>query len=277
MSSYTKGSSYEDLILNVCKTISKKNSFTVFDLSKRKNLSGAACVEHNIDIYWHFLYKGKQYKIIIECKNVDSGVKKEQVATLDSIAKDLGDVIPIIVTTKKFQSGAFTYAEKKEISAFVCNILDEEDWKGRIKTFSFDIESESFFFKKVNLCINADYVRTNKIEKSVLEKINSHNSYLCISGEEPISYHSVFKNNIYQYNKDSSKIEVLLDNAFVVYFFDETIRIKVDKIQFDDIQIRREHELFEYDASENILAKIIDVNEKTKYIIMNDGTIKPFD
>jgi len=70
---------------------------------------------HYIDVYVEFHFAGNKYRIIIECKNWNSKVKKAQVATLKSIIDDIGVEKGIIVSKMGFQKGAYNLASFSNI------------------------------------------------------------------------------------------------------------------------------------------------------------------
>jgi transposase len=73
---------------------------------------------HKIDVFATFMRDQINYKIIVECKNWASRVKKEQVMTLASIVEDIGAEKGIIISKEGFQKGAYKAASQRNIDLF---------------------------------------------------------------------------------------------------------------------------------------------------------------
>ena len=71
---------------------------------------------YQIDVYASFTAMGLEYKILCECKQYKSKVKREIVQTLEGKIRSLGVHRGIILSTSGFQSGAITYAKEHGIA-----------------------------------------------------------------------------------------------------------------------------------------------------------------
>lgn len=86
--------------------------------------------KYQIDIYATFKALNVDFKIICECKQYSSPVKREPVVTLADKVKSLGAHKGILMSTCKFQSGAVQYA--KEVGIALIEVFDND-----LKYYSF--------------------------------------------------------------------------------------------------------------------------------------------
>lgn len=83
---------------------------------------GKTGVEHQIDVYWEFEYAGVRYRTILEVKDWNSKVKKEQIMGFKSKLDDItGASAGIFVSKGGFQKGAIEYAKVHGIKLFLIN------------------------------------------------------------------------------------------------------------------------------------------------------------
>lgn len=81
---------------------------------------------HRIDVLVSFERDGIDYKIIVECKNWTSRVKKEQVMTLATIIDDIGAEKGIIISKEGFQEGAYKATEQRNIDLLTFRELEDK-------------------------------------------------------------------------------------------------------------------------------------------------------
>ena len=212
MSNKSKGTKYEKYIEKICKSIQSYNCFDLIELSQNKIIKGESGVEHQIDVYWDFIFNTIRFKCIFECKDYGSRISKDKIATLDSISKDIPNSIPIIVSTKGFQSGAQAYEKAKRVTPFICRELSDDDWQDRAKVFEIHliiigkphvnirVESVDRFhpndngktnsvcltnYKETKLC---DYEKG--IEVSILDYVKEWLKIDCIDRQETIHFNN---------------------------------------------------------------------------------------
>ena len=77
----------------------------------------------NIDIYYEFERAEVRHRVIIECKDWNHPVKREQINSLESKVRDIPGVIGVIVSKAGYQSGAINFAQKKGILALTIDEL----------------------------------------------------------------------------------------------------------------------------------------------------------
>lgn len=86
-------------------------------------IKGKSNAVHQIDVYWEFLLAGVKYKTCIECKHLNSSVKKSHIAAFATVLDDIGNTTGIFATTIGFQQGAIQLARQKDIRLILVNQL----------------------------------------------------------------------------------------------------------------------------------------------------------
>ena len=82
--------------------------------------------DYQVDVYSEFtIFGGSKIKVLVECKQYNSQVKRERVELLYSRLQSTGSHKGILMTTAQFQSGALRFAEKHGITLIeVMNTCD---------------------------------------------------------------------------------------------------------------------------------------------------------
>lgn len=88
------------------------NDFKIEHDAKIKTHDGT----FQIDIFASFTALGVEFKILCECKQFSSKVKRERVELLEGRLRDLGMNKGVLLSTCGFQSGALKYAKKHGIA-----------------------------------------------------------------------------------------------------------------------------------------------------------------
>lgn len=87
-------------------------------------------IERQFDLYWEHEEFGTLKKSMIECKDYQNGVSIERVDALIGKMIDFPDIIPILATSFRYQSGALQKAKNHHIEIMVVREEDlEKDWK----------------------------------------------------------------------------------------------------------------------------------------------------
>ena len=86
-------------------------------------------IDRQFDVYWEYELGGIVYKSIIECKDYKSSITLEKIDALIGKLDDLPDITPIFATTKGYQSGARSKAEKHKINLLVVREQNDNDWQ----------------------------------------------------------------------------------------------------------------------------------------------------
>lgn len=80
-------------------------------------LKGITGENYQIDVYYEFVRAGVRHRVIIECKDWQSPVKREDVNALESKVRDIPGVIGVIISKSGYQSGAINFSRQKGILA----------------------------------------------------------------------------------------------------------------------------------------------------------------
>ena len=86
-------------------------------------LKGITGAKYQIDVYYEFERAGVRHRVIIECKDWKSPVKREQISVLESKVRDIPGVIGVFISKAGYQSGAINFANKKGILALTIEEL----------------------------------------------------------------------------------------------------------------------------------------------------------
>ncbi|NRO52642.1 hypothetical protein IMAU50024_01188 [Lactobacillus helveticus] len=156
-----QGTKYEEFCTEVVKRLKEQgDNFLNVKLENIKHddhIVGKTGVKHQIDI--HADYKDKDGKITpidIECKDYESNVPMEKIATLDSVARDIG-AMPVFMAKIGYQSGAQIYAQKLDTPIKTFKVTDpkQASWieANRIRTIHIQMNSVEYISKGINISL----------------------------------------------------------------------------------------------------------------------------
>ena len=86
-------------------------------------LKGISGEVYQIDVYYEFERAGIRHRVIIECKDWKSPVKREVINALESKVRDIPGVIGVIISRSGYQSGAINFSRQKGILALTSDEL----------------------------------------------------------------------------------------------------------------------------------------------------------
>lgn len=86
-------------------------------------LRGISGEDYQIDVYYEFVRAGVRHRVIIECKDWKSSVKREVINALESKVRDIPGVIGVIISRSGYQSGAINLAKQNGILALTSDEL----------------------------------------------------------------------------------------------------------------------------------------------------------
>ena len=273
MSSKSKGTEYEKYIEKICKSINSYRCFTLIELTQNKIIKGTSGVSHQIDVYWEFVLDKNKYKCIFECKNYNSKISKDKIATLDSISKDIPDSLPIIVSTKGFQSGAKEYAKAKGVTPFICRVLKDDDLQDRVR--SFEIHLIILGKPKVNVKVTKDdqWCKENGYNNFNMTKIKDFT--ICDYSTQQSYLLYDFIENWIKSNYEDRTETIHFDNAFLVYELD-SVNFKFTDLIVSVIYEKTE-EVIRVNGDDYVQGLLIDVLNNHRSIVYKTGEIKPLD
>jgi hypothetical protein len=121
MSSNSKN--YEILTKEIHEALLRNDGVENINVRHDVKIKGKSGATHQIDVYWEFRLACVKYKTCIECKQLNSTVKKMHVASFAAILDDIGNATGIFATTIGFQKGAVQLAQQKGIRLVLVNSL----------------------------------------------------------------------------------------------------------------------------------------------------------
>ena len=86
---------------------------------------------HQIDVYWEFCLGGVTHRVIVQAKTWNNPIRKVDVFTFKGVLDDIPGTIGIMVTSSRYQKGAFEVANAAGI--MICNL--QEDLSPNITMF----------------------------------------------------------------------------------------------------------------------------------------------
>ncbi len=108
---------FEDFCLERLKDYAEMKGWLDFSITHNVKLK-AYDGTYQIDVYATFRFMELDFKVLCECKQFKSPVKRDIVALLDGKIRSLGAQKGIICSTSGFQKGAIKYAKEHGIALF---------------------------------------------------------------------------------------------------------------------------------------------------------------
>lgn len=158
-----QGTKYEEFCTEVVKRLKAQGddflNVEVEDVSHDDHIVGKTGVKHQIDIHADYKDKdGKVTPIDIECKDYASNVPMEKIATLDSVARDIG-AMPVFMARVGYQSGAQLYAKNLDtpIRTFKVNDPEHASWakSHRLRTVHTHMNIVIYALKSFTICVKS--------------------------------------------------------------------------------------------------------------------------
>ena len=108
---------FEEFCLERLKDYAEMKEWKDFNIKNNVKLK-AHDGTYQIDVYATFRFMELDFKVLCECKQFKSPVKRDVVALLDGKIRSLGAQKGIICSTSGFQKGAIKYAKEHGIALF---------------------------------------------------------------------------------------------------------------------------------------------------------------
>lgn len=138
-----QGTEYELFVKDVYECLNKADGLSDVEIKHDVKLTGAAGVEHQIDVYWSFKFGGVEYRVAVECKDYNSHVSKDKIQSFHAVLNDLGNIHGIFASRMGFQRGAIQYAEKYGIQLMEIRNPVEADWDGKMKNINIELKTRT--------------------------------------------------------------------------------------------------------------------------------------
>lgn len=231
------GIPYEVLTRDIFNQIVNKDSINNIAIQHNVEIQGKD-TKHQIDVYWEFEKGGITYRAIIQSKDWNSNVKKEQVLTFKAILDDLPyGTIGIMVSQKGFQIGAKEFAQKNNILLYTLRKPDIKDYSTDLKHYNIKMGIKRPYVNNCTIVLDKDWLNVNEI--------NQDDAKITVASQKPLKVYEI-NNKEYNYlttldayitqisfetGYDIKFIEKHFDNLFILkQDTDVSIYLKVSKI-----------------------------------------------
>lgn len=217
------GTEYELFVKDVYDTLLKEDGITV-NIEIHKNIKGISGANHEIDLYWEFVHKGKTYKTSIECKDYSRKISKGLIAEYYGKLDDIPGLNGIIATKVGYQKGAKQFADHYKIQTLLVKVPTKEDFDENaslevcvklntdcrvFQNINLELEyelSENKHFVGPKIKVNGETTRIKDIDRKFEGTINQFMQLDEI--QEQIT------NNL---NDGKAKVKIDFTNAFWIY------------------------------------------------------------
>lgn len=134
-------------------------------------LTGKSGSTHQIDVYWEFTLAGVRHRVAVECKDYNSPIKKEKIATFKGVLDDIaGNIQGIYASRVGYQSGALKFAESCGIQPMIIRKPTDEDWEGYIRDIYINVHMFTHENTRVHFECDLEWIKDNMSELSKAEK-----------------------------------------------------------------------------------------------------------
>ena len=155
---------YELLVTEILQAIVNSEGYENIRVEHNVEIIGRSGASHQMDVFWEFKIAGTTYRTCVECKNLQSSIKKTHVAAFAEILRDV-DANGIIATSNTFQRGAKLLAAFNNIRLMQANYV--------IKSIHLSIQPRELALVSCNLQFNEAGIKRIK-ELNDLNKFYFH-------------------------------------------------------------------------------------------------------
>lgn len=166
------GKAFEKLTQEIyqafCDFDTNKSGFQKLQVMHNVKIKGKSGVSHQIDVFWEFNLAGVNYKTLVEVKDWQSPVEKEQILSLKSKIDDIPNSNGIFVSRSGFQEGAKAFAEYGGIQ--LITITEDSDFKIALNFITTNYENLKVIFALEDLYklpISVDYLKKSMYEEEL--------------------------------------------------------------------------------------------------------------
>ena len=154
-----KNTEYELLVKDIFQTLANEESSTTISIQHNIKIVGISGQNHQIDVYYEFLFMGQKHKVIIECKNYSRRVSLDKLETFHSVLTDIGDVKGIFVSKNGFQEGAIRYAKCYGIILKVLRHPTASDWIGTVKDIFISLNMSHIEVTNIEILFDKKWIK----------------------------------------------------------------------------------------------------------------------
>ena len=133
--------SYEDMVTYIYAHLGKLDGVEILCSGENCKETGKSGVDHQIDVLTSHSAGPHSYKTAIECKYWKDKVHKDVVTKLSEILEDAQIEKGVVVSKSGFTQDAVKFAKYKGINLVELREPTDDDWKGRIRNITVNIEA----------------------------------------------------------------------------------------------------------------------------------------
>jgi hypothetical protein len=130
---------YENITKHIYETLGHKSGVKIICHGNDCKVFGKSKVEHQIDVLTSHSDGIHEYKTAIECKYWEKTINKDIVMKVAEIIEDAAINKGVIVSKNGFTPDGIDYARYKNIGLVELREMTDEDWEGRLKTLSVEV------------------------------------------------------------------------------------------------------------------------------------------
>ncbi len=213
MAKKNTGKSYEELVQEIYQVIidyeNSEAGYKRIEVQHNVQLEGKTGNSHQIDVFWCFELAGIEYKTLVEVKDWNKPVKKEQLHSFKTLLDDIpGATTGCYVSRCGFQSGAIKVAQHHGIKLVV---IDAE--KAPLKILINNIVT---YYDGASLSVDEDWVENEGISDSDMIRLG------CNTTQEAVILLNPRKTKLRLY-------DLMCDSAKPFYYENDDIRHIVEK------------------------------------------------
>lgn len=277
-----KGTDYELFVKDVYECLNKADGLNNVRIQHDVKLTGAAGVEHQIDVYWSFKIGGVDYKVAIECKDYNSHVSKEKIEAFHAILNDIGNVHGIFASRMGFQRGAIKYAKRYGIQLMEIRHPIDVDWEGKLKNIHLELITHTITNVCPQIFVNKERAEEMNLLLPERKRFNSMSDSVEIEFDRMSACEKVFTEDKKTMLEMLGLIQAYDTNAGIgkkqVFSFVNGIitlnglKLPIDAIEFS-YDIREYKDNMHINGDEVIRAIVKNITEKTEVHIDKFGRV----
>ena len=269
--------SYEDTVRHIYAHLGKLDGVEILCSGANCRVTGKSGVNHQIDVLTYHSAGPHSYRTAIECKYLKDKVQKDAVAKLSEILEDARIEKGIVVSKSGFTKDAVKFAEYKGISLVELREPTDDDWKGRIRDITVNIEAHIpnvYGYKFITDVSSTIGSRESYQNYALISDILIH-----VSNGKTESVHEIVNRELSHRKHSKEKEEshyVEFPKGSMLSVPQNTDRIPIKAIQFRST-ITIVTEAIEILGKDYVAMIMSCIFENRRYVISQDGNIRQSD
>jgi hypothetical protein len=263
---------YEETTKHIYETLGKQNGVEIIGYGNTCKVKGKSGVEHQIDVLTKHSDGIHIYKTAIECKYWDKTINKDIVMKVSEIIEDAFINKGVIVSKLGFTPDAVSFAQYKNIGLVELREMNEDDWKGRIKDITINLDAH--FSEVIGVEIMLDpttkpAVKNGRNNVQLLQIRNEKGEILEFS-----HYIEEFQKEVYEKDENVEFEKIYLFETGTVIINTPTLEETLIKgLKFKGV-LRVSRQIIEIKGGDHIWLIMKSIFENKTYTITKDKEIR---